>query len=57
MIAFSKAIEQGRATDVRRESVISAFGDDRYWSTLFQGTAKKATAIRRTEELCKHLLA
>lgn len=57
MIAFSKAVELGRADDLTRQKVIAAFGDDRYWSTLFQGTSKKATAIRRTEVLCKHLLA
>lgn len=57
MIAFSRVIEAGRADDLTREKVIGAFSDERYWSTLFQGTAKKATAIRRTEELCRHLFA
>jgi hypothetical protein len=57
MIAFSKVIETDQADRLDRAKVIAAFSDDRYWSTLFQGTAKKATAIRRTEELCRHLLS
>lgn len=57
MIAFSKVIEAGRTGDLDRAKVIASFTDDKYWGTLFQGTAKKATAIRRTEELCRLLLA
>lgn len=57
MIAVSKVIEAGKLESLDREKVIASFTDDRYWSTLFQGTAKKATAIRRTEELCRLLLA
>ncbi|AZE15719.1 hypothetical protein C4K09_1239 [Pseudomonas chlororaphis subsp. aureofaciens] len=57
MVAFSRAIESGQAGALERAKVIAAFTDDKYWSTLFQGTAKKATAIRRTEELYRHLFA
>ncbi|MFG9521510.1 DUF262 domain-containing protein [Pseudomonas aeruginosa] len=57
MIAFSKVIELGRVGDLSRQKVVNAFSDGEYWSTLFQGTSKKATAIRRTEVLCRHLLA
>lgn len=57
MIAFSKLIEGGNAHRLNRGKVITSFLDDRYWGTLFQGTAKKATALRRTEELCRHLLS
>jgi hypothetical protein len=56
MIAFSKVFEAGRMDKLDRATVISSFSDDKYWGTLFQGTAKKATAIRRTEELYKLLL-
>ncbi|WP_218569281.1 hypothetical protein [Pseudomonas sp. F(2018)] len=55
MVAFSKLIENNSTNLLSREKIITSFSNDSYWSTLFQGTAKKATAIRRTEELCKHL--
>lgn len=57
MIAFSKMIENGNTAALNRQKVISAFLNEAYWNTLFQGTAKKATAIRRTEELHRHLLS
>lgn len=57
MIAFSKAIELGEVGKINKDKVIAAFSEERYWSTLFQGTAKKATATRRTEELCRLLLS
>jgi hypothetical protein len=57
MIAFSKMIEYGNSGILNRNKVITSFLDDRYWNTLFQGTAKKPTAIRRTEELFRHLLS
>lgn len=55
MVAFSRAVELGKEAQISRDKVMAAFSDDKYWNTLFQGTAKKATALRRTEELCKHL--
>lgn len=57
MIAFSKLFEEGKIGNLNREKVITSFSDERYWGTLFQGTAKKATAIRRTEELYRLLSA
>lgn len=57
MIAFSRLIESGAIATIDRAKVMSAFLDDKYWSTLFQGTAKKPTAIRRTEELTRHLMS
>ncbi|MNN95294.1 hypothetical protein D3C81_2140780 [compost metagenome] len=57
MVAFSKVIEIGRTDALDRAKAITAFSDDKYWNTLFQGTAKKATAIRRTEELYRHMLS
>jgi hypothetical protein len=57
MIVFSKIIEAGKVEILDRSKVIASFSDDKYWTTLFQGTAKKATAIRRTEELSRHLFA
>ncbi|KAB0566607.1 DUF262 domain-containing protein [Pseudomonas palleroniana] len=57
MIGVSRLVEAGEIGRMNRGKVMDAFSDDKYWSTLFQGTAKKATAIRRTEELCKYLFA
>lgn len=57
MISFSKFIENGNSEMLSRDKIITSFLDDRYWNTLFQGTAKKPTAIRRTDELCRHLLS
>lgn len=57
MVVFSKLIEEGRSDSLKRVKVITAFSDEKYWNTLFQGTAKKATAIRRTEELYRHMLS
>lgn len=56
MVVFSKLIEAGHADALGRAKAISAFSDDKYWNTLFQGTAKKATAIRRTDELYRLML-
>ncbi|MBV4507062.1 DUF262 domain-containing protein [Pseudomonas sp. BW13M1] len=57
MIVFSRAIEQGIIDRISKEKVIAAFEEERYWGTLFQSTAKKATALRRTEDLTKFLLS
>lgn len=57
MVAFSKLIEEGHTAVLSRAKAITAFSEDKYWNTLFQGTAKKATAIRRTEELYRYMLS
>ena len=57
MVVFSKLIEQGHVATISRAKAITAFSEDKYWNTLFQGTAKKATAIRRTEALYRHMLS
>lgn len=57
MVVLSKCIESGKKSVIKRAKVIKAFSEEDYWTTLFQGTAKKATAIRRTEELYKYMLS
>lgn len=56
MIVFSRAVESGKAGEINLDKIISAFSQERYWNTLFQSTAKKATALRRTESLISLLL-
>lgn len=55
MIVYSKLIEDGIQMSDLRERTLSSFAQDRYWGSLFQGTAKKATAIKRSAELLQHI--
>ncbi|MFI8645605.1 DUF262 domain-containing protein [Pseudomonas iridis] len=55
MIVYSKLIEDGIQISDLRERTLSSFAQDRYWGSLFQGTAKKATAIKRSAELLQHI--
>lgn len=55
MIVYSKLIEDGVQISDLRERTLSSFAQDKYWGSLFQGTAKKATAIKRSAELLQHI--
>ncbi|MBS0984131.1 DUF262 domain-containing protein [Gluconobacter cerinus] len=57
MVAFSKLIEEKKIDNVDKDKVISSFTDEQYWNSLFQGTAKKATALRRSKVLYQHLIS
>jgi len=58
MIGFSKIVEAGRAAEPGlKDKSMAAFKREPYWSTLFQGTAKKTTVIRRSNEFTSHILS
>lgn len=56
MVAVSNLIEKG-ITPPRnlQKRILSIFNDDAYWNSLFQGTSKKAKALRRNELLTKQI--
>lgn len=56
MIAFASVVEHGNANDPKlKEKIFQSFSNDGYWGSLFQATAKKQSAIRRTTELVRQL--
>lgn len=55
MVAFSKAVEAGVIVQLQEKS-FTAFGNDDYWNSLFQGTSKKGKAVRRSTVLTEYLL-
>ncbi|MEN4534118.1 DUF262 domain-containing protein [Pantoea agglomerans] len=55
MVAFSRAFENGITNDLH-DKAFSAFRDDDYWNSLFQGTSKKNKALKRSQKLTEFLL-
>lgn len=56
MVGFSKVIEMDKYADPDlKAKALSSFGNERYWGSLFQATAKKQNAIRRTTEFLQHI--
>lgn len=52
MIAVSRFVESDRKmTKNFGKKVFSAFSDDQYWNSLFQGTSQKTKALRRSKIL------
>jgi hypothetical protein len=52
MVAVSKLVElSGTRPSDLRDKIVSAFKDDSYWGTLFQGTSKKTKALARSRIL------
>lgn len=55
MIVYSKIIEAKKVKTTLKKKTMSSFSDEKYWGSLFQGTAKKATAVRRSIALFEHI--
>jgi hypothetical protein len=55
MIVYSKLIETNNQPADLRDRTLSSFAQEKYWGSLFQGTAKKPTAIKRSTELLQHI--
>lgn len=55
-VAVSKLIEGRKKIPINlRSKVLSIFSNDEYWNSLFQGTSKKAKAMRRSRLLIEKL--
>lgn len=55
MVAFSRAIESGISSDLRKKT-FAVFQIEDYWKSLFQGTSKKTSALKRSTILTEKLL-
>ncbi|MGX9278309.1 DUF262 domain-containing protein [Pantoea ananatis] len=55
MVAFSRAVEAGISGNLR-EKTFEVFQVDDYWRSLFQGTSKKNSALKRSTTLTQKLL-
>lgn len=56
MVGFSKLVENGRHMEAGlKDKTLTSFKNDRYWSSLFQGTAKKTSVLRRSAEFSAHI--
>lgn len=55
MVAFSRAVESGNDEDLRRKT-FEVFQLEAYWKSLFQGTSKKTSALKRSATLTEKLL-
>lgn len=57
-VAISRLLERdGAIPQNLRARIFSVFGIDDYWNSLFQGTSKKAKAIRRSRVLTDQLVS
>lgn len=57
-VAISRLLESGSDIPLDlRTKIFSVFSNDDYWNSLFQGTSKKAKAIRRSRVLTDQLVS
>jgi uncharacterized protein with ParB-like and HNH nuclease domain len=55
MVVYSKLIEANSVKSNLKDRILSSFAEAKYWGSLFQATAKKPTAIKRSSELFDHI--